>query len=147
MQEKIFQMKKIKCYSELKNFKTYDERFKYLQIGGRIGIESFGYDRYLNQAFYRCPDWKDIRNQVIIRDNGCDLGLDGYPISGRVIIHHMNVITIDDVLNYNSDIFNPEYLICVSHQTHNAIHYGDETYPDKFKVIERRPNDTIPWKS
>lgn len=139
-------MRTTKCYSELQNLKTYDERFRYLQIGGHIGIESFGYDRYLNQAFYKSPDWKRIRDKVIIRDNGCDLSMEGYPIQGRVIIHHMNAITIDDVLDLNPNIFNPEYLICVSHQTHNALHYGDETYPDRFKVIERRPNDTIPWK-
>lgn len=139
-------MKKLKSYSELKELKTYEQRFKYLQIGGRIGIETFGYDRYLNQMFYNLPNWKKVRDQVIIRDNGCDLGLEGYSISGKVIIHHINPITIDDVLEGNPEIFDPEYLVCVSHATHNAIHYGDETYPRKFEVIERRPNDTVPWK-
>lgn len=139
-------MKKLKSYSELRELKTYEQRFKYLQIGGRIGIETFGYDRYLNQMFYNLPNWKKVRDQVIIRDNGCDLGLEGYSIPGKVIIHHINPITIDDVLEGNPEIFDPEYLVCVSHATHNAIHYGDETYPHKFEVIERRPNDTVPWK-
>lgn len=139
-------MKKIKTYSELSKLKTYEERFKYLQIGGRIGIETFGYDRYLNQVFYNSPQWKKVRDQVIIRDNGCDLGLEGYTIPGKVIIHHINAITVDDVLEANPEIFDPEYLICVSHATHNALHYGDDTYPLKFQVTERKPNDTVPWK-
>lgn len=139
-------MKKNKSYSELSQLKTYEERFKYLQIGGRVGIETFGYDRYLNQVFYNSPEWKKVRDQIIIRDNGCDLGLEGYPIQGKVIIHHINSINIDDVLEVNPDIFDPEYLVCVSHLTHSALHYGDDTYPDRFKVVERKPNDTIPWR-
>ena len=139
-------MKKNKTYSELSKLRTYEERFKYLQIGGRIGIETFGYDRYLNQVFYNSPQWKKVRDQVIIRDNGCDLGLDGYSIPGKVIIHHINAISVDDVLEGNPEIFDPEYLICVSHATHNALHYGDESYPLKFQVTERKLNDTVPWK-
>lgn len=139
-------MRHDKTYSELLRLKTFDERFKYLMLKGRIGIETFGYDRYLNQMLYTSPAWKKVRQQIIIRDNGCDLGLDEYPISGKPIIHHINPISIDDVLEQNSDIFNPEYLVCVSHETHNALHYGYESYPDSLKVIERRPNDTIPWR-
>lgn len=139
-------MTRDRTYTELLRLQTFDERFKYLMLKGRVGIETFGYDRYLNQALYRSPDWKRVRDQIIIRDNGCDLGLEDYPISGNVLIHHMNPITIDDVLNSDSDIFNPEYLICVSHKTHNALHYGYEEYPDSLKLTERKPNDTIPWR-
>lgn len=139
-------MTRDRTYSELIKLHTFDERFNYLMLKGRVGIETFGYDRYLNQALYRSPDWKRVRDQIIIRDNGCDLGLEDYPISGNVLIHHINPITIDDVLNSNSDIFNPEYLICVSHKTHNALHYGYEEYPDSLKLTERKPNDTIPWR-
>lgn len=139
-------MKKNKTIDELFKCKTFEERFKYLEIGGHIGIESFGFDRYLNQTFYKSNEWKRARDKVIIRDNGMDLGVDGYPINGRIIIHHINPITIEDVLSRNPDIFNLDYLICCSHQTHNALHYGNEAYLDKFKVIERKPNDTIPWR-
>ena len=139
-------MRHNKCYSDLIKFKTFEERFKYLEMGGHIGIESFGYDRYLNQAFYKSPDWRKLRNQIILRDGGMDLGVDGYPLNGRVIIHHINPISVDDVLEFNPDIFNPEYLISCSHQTHNALHYGNEDYLNRFKIIERRPNDTIPWR-
>lgn len=135
-----------KTYSELITFETYEKRFDYLLMHGRIGIETFGYDRYLNQMFYRSPAWKKVRDQIIVRDNGMDLGLDGYPIYGPVVIHHINPITIDDVLNDSSDIFNPEYLICVSKRTHNAIHYGDSTYKETVNLTERTPNDTIPWR-
>lgn len=139
-------MKKIKSYSELIKLKTFEERFKYLEIGGRIGIETFGYDRYLNQVFYKSPEWRRIRDQIIVRDNGNDLGVEGYLIRGNPIIHHINPITIDDVLDRNSDIFNPEYLISCSLQTHNAVHYGNEEYLNRFGVAERKPNDTIPWR-
>lgn len=139
-------MNKIKTYSELMTFRTFEERFKYLEIGGHIGIESFGFNRYLNQNFYRSQEWQQLRDRIILRDNGCDLGIDGYPISGKIIIHHINPITIDDVLDRNADIFSPEYLICVSHATHNAIHYGNDSYASRYSVIERRPNDTTPWR-
>lgn len=139
-------MKKIKTYSELITFKTFEERFKYLEIGGRIGIESFGFNRYLNQNFYHSYEWLKVRDQVIIRDNGCDLGTEGYPVNGKIVIHHINPITIEDVLDRNPDIFNLDYLISCSFQTHNAIHYGDEGYLNRFCVIERKPNDTIPWR-
>ena len=140
-------MRKTKSYSELIKLKTFDERFKYLEIGGRIGIETFGYDRYLNQVFYKSPEWRRVRDQIIVRDNGNDLGVDGYLIKGNPVIHHINPITIDDVLDRNPDIFNPEYLISCSLQTHNAVHYGNEEYLNRFGIVERRPNDTIPWRS
>lgn len=139
-------MNKIKSYSELIKLKTFEERFKYLEIGGHIGIESFGFNRYLNQSFYHSQEWLKIRDFVIIRDNGCDLGVEGYPVGSRIMIHHINPITIEDVLERNRDIFDPEFLISCSHKTHNAIHYGDEGYLLRYQVIERKPNDTIPWR-
>lgn len=139
-------MNKIKSYSELKQLSSFVERFKYLEMRGRIGIESFGFDRYLNQTFYKSNEWKKIRDKVILRDNGMDLGVEGYPINGRIIIHHINLITVEDVLNRNPDIFNLDYLICCSHQTHNAIHYGNDDYVNRYKVVERKSNDTIPWR-
>lgn len=139
-------MRHDRTFTELSKLKTFDERFRYLMLSGKIGIETFGYDRYLNQVLYRSPQWKTLRDKIIIRDNGSDLGLEDYPIDGKVIIHHMNPITIDDVLDSSSDIFNPEYLICVSHKTHNALHYGYKDYPESLTIIERKPNDTIPWR-
>ena len=134
-----------RTYTELSRLTTFEERFNYLLLKGRVGIETFGYDRYLNQILYTSPDWKHLRDKIIIRDNGQDLGLDGYPIYGRVLVHHINPITIDDVLNYSPDVFNPEYLICVSHKTHNAIHYGSyDLVADNIAV--RAPNDTCPWR-
>lgn len=139
-------MRHDRTYSELIKFPTFEERYNYLKLFGHIGIETFGYDRYLNQILYTCPEWKKLRDQIILRDNGSDLGLEDYPIYGKVIIHHINPITIDDVLDYSPDVFNPEYLICTSHKTHNAIHYGVDSYSRSFQVVERRPNDTIPWR-
>lgn len=139
-------MIKTKNYSDLIKLTTFEDRFKYLEIGGHIGIESFGFDRYLNQVFYRSPEWLRVRDEIILRDNGCDLGMEGYFVNGRIIIHHMNPISVEDVTNRNKDIFDPEFLICCSHQTHNAIHYGNEEYLRKFQLIERKPNDTIPWR-
>lgn len=140
-------MRHDKTYTELSKLKTFEERFDYLMLSGRVGIETFGYDRYLNQILYSSQRWKSLRDKIIIRDNGSDLGIEGYQIYGRVIIHHINPLTIDDVLEESPDVFNPEYLICTSHKTHNAIHYGDENYKRSLQVIERRPNDTIPWRS
>lgn len=133
----------MKTYSELKSLKTYDERLRYLQTYSRIGEETFGHDRYINQEFYTSDLWKGIRNKIILRDEGCDLGLNGYDILDRVIIHHLNPITIDDILNLTPQAIDPEYLVCVSLDTHNAIHYGSTVAPS---FIERRPNDTCPWK-
>ena len=137
--------KTIRTYSELIRLPTFEDRFRYLELHGEVGRDTFGADRYFNQKFYRSPEWKRIRNQVIVRDQGCDLGIKGRDILGKVIIHHMNPFTIDDMTCDDAmDLLNPEYLICVSHATHNAIHYGDESFlPEVF--IERRPNDTCPW--
>ena len=135
----------IRTYSELIQLPTFEERFNYLRLDGVVGKDTFGFDRYLNQQFYRSSEWKRIRNQVIVRDNGCDLGTDDYEIHGRILIHHMNPISIEDLQHMSGLLMNPEYLICVSHRTHNAIHYGDErlivTAP-----IERTQNDTCPWR-
>ena len=139
-------MVKIRTYTELSTLQTFDERFDYLKLNSKIGIATFGYDRYLNQILYTSPDWKKLRDEIIIRDNGNDLALEGYPIYGKAVIHHINPITLDDVLDHSPDVFNPEYLICVSHKTHNAIHYGNDDYKRTMNVVERRPNDTIPWR-
>ena len=138
-------MRIIRSYSELRRITTFKERYKYLQLGGIVGKDTFGFDRYLNQIFYRSQKWRSIRDQVIIRDNGCDLGVEGYDIYGRILIHHMNPITLEDIEKESDFLLNPEYLICTTHNTHNAIHYGDEklliTAP-----IERTKNDTCPWR-
>lgn len=138
-------MTMIRTYTELSSLKTFEERFRYLTLKGNVGVDTFGYDRYLNQVFYRSKEWKRIRDKVILRDMGCDLGIEGYEIRDKIIIHHMNPITIKDLDERNPDIFNPEYLIVTSHKTHNAIHYGaDLEVP--FLFAERSPNDTCPWK-
>ena len=138
-------MKIIRSYSELRRITTFEERYKYLQLGGIVGKDTFGFDRYLNQIFYRSQKWRSIRDQVIIRDNGCDLGVEGCDIYGRILIHHMNPITLEDIERESDFLLNPEYLICTTHNTHNAIHYGEEklliTAP-----IERTKNDTCPWR-
>lgn len=136
---------KIKCYSELRQLSTFEERYNYLRLRGSVGQDTFGFDRVFNQMFYRSKEWKSVRNKVIIRDLGCDLGIEGYEIHERIIIHHMNPITLDDI-RFNADfLLNPEYLITTVHSTHNAIHYGDEGLLSKAP-IERRRNDTCPWK-
>ena len=137
--------KKFLTYSELSRLQTFEERFEYAKLGGVIGESTFGFDRYLNQALYRSPEWRRLRNQIIIRDNGCDLGVDGMSIGKYIIVHHLNPLTIEDLDERNEDIFNPEYLVCVSRNTHNAIHFGDEGLLPKGP-IERCPNDTCPWK-
>lgn len=134
-----------KTYSELIKIPTFEERYRYLRIPGNVGIETFGFERYLNQAFYKSEEWLKVRREVILRDEGCDLSDPTHPINGRIIIHHLNPITEDDIKYHNEDIINPEYLVCVSHKTHNAIHYGSEDMLDTG-FVERRPNDTAPWK-
>lgn len=136
---------KTKSYSELIRLPTFLERYRYLKIGGRIGEDTFGYDRYLNQTLYRSVEWKRFRREIIVRDEGCDLGCEGYEIYRNILVHHINPITIDDVLNRDLKIFDPENVICVSHNTHNAIHYGGENLLITEPVI-RKPNDTCPWK-
>ena len=136
----------IRTYSELNILPTFKERFEYLKLDGQVGVDTFGRDRYYNQIFYqRDIEWRQARRQVIIRDLGCDLGLEGYEIHKGIIIHHMNPITIEDILNRNPDIFNPEYLICTSQKTHNAIHYGDSSLLFQAPV-ERTKNDMCPWR-
>lgn len=136
----------MKTYRELIRFETFDERLEYLMLDGRIGVETFGYDRYINQNFYRSAEWKKIRDQIIVRDNGCDLGLEGYSIKGRILIHHMNPISLNDIINNTDILLNPDYMICVSHLTHNAIHYGNSNILKNSLPIERTPNDMIPWR-
>lgn len=136
----------MRTYSELVALPTFEERFRYLQLSGSVGAETFGFERYLNQRFYSSIEWKRVRDTVILRDNGCDLGVQDRIIGGKVIIHHMNPVTRDDILSQSDLILNPEYLICVSPTTHNAIHYGDEDLLIPSNVVERRPGDTCPWK-
>ena len=136
----------IKRYSELITLPTFEERYRYLRLTGQVGKETFGYDRYLNQILYqRDPRWRSVRDRVILRDNGCDLGVEGYSIYGKIIVHHMNPITVDDIEKESDFLFNPEYLICTTHMTHNAIHYGDENLLVKAPIV-RTPFDTCPWK-
>lgn len=135
----------LRTYLELVKMETFEERYRYLRLSGSVGKETFGFDRYINQLFYKDPEWLSARDIVIVRDNGCDLGMDGYKIYGKIIVHHMNPITMDDILNRNPDIFNPEFLITTTHNTHNAIHYGDESLLITAP-IERTKNDTCPWK-
>lgn len=144
MQGKVNQMS-IKTYSELIALPTYEERFNYLKLEGVVGEMTFGFDRYLNQKLYTSQEWKTVRNQVIVRDNGCDLACEGYEIYGKILIHHINPITVEDVINRNPIIFDLENLISTTHNTHNAIHYGDENLLIKGP-IERTKNDTIPWR-
>ena len=133
------------CYTELKRLKTFEERYEYLRIGGIIGESTFGFERFLNQALYRSQRWRNLRNQIIIRDNGCDLGVEGYDIFDKIIVHHMNPIAKEQLEDPDESIFDPEFLICVSQRTHNAIHYGDASLLPK-EYIPRRPNDMCPWK-
>lgn len=143
--DKVIQTMSIRTYSELITIPTFEERFKYLQLKGSVGKDTFGYDRYLNQLFYQTIEWKRLRRDLIIRDCGCDLGVEGYEIHGRIIIHHMNPITKEDLLDRTDYLMNPEYLICTTHSTHNAIHYGDESLLVTAPIV-RSKNDTCPWK-
>lgn len=135
----------IKTYSELIALPTFEERYEYLRLNGRVGEDTFGFDRYLNQNFYRSAEWRRIRDRVIVRDNGCDLAIDDRIIYGKILIHHMNPITDKDLFNLSDILLDPEYLICVSHNTHNAIHYGDGERLAKDPIV-RTKNDTCPWK-
>lgn len=135
----------MRTYSELTKIQTYNERFKYLRLSSLVGKETFGYDRYLNQVFYRSKEWKDIRRYVIIRDMGCDLGIKDREIQGKIYIHHMEPISKDDLIHRIGFILNPEFLICCSFETHNAIHYGS-LFSTSADLIDREPNDTCPWK-
>ena len=136
----------IRTYSELIKMATFEERFNYLALNGRVGKDTFGYDRYLNQMLYKNVKWRRLRDNIIIRDNACDLALPGYEIFGKLFIHHMNPLTKEDIENDSEYLWNPEYLVCVSFETHNAIHYGNKNYLEKYTIIERRPGDTVLWK-
>lgn len=136
----------VRSYSELIQLHSFEERFRYLKLSGAVANETFGFDRYLNQQFYRSPEWKRVRQQVIIRDMGCDLGCPDRPIRGNIFVHHINPMSVDDIENHPEDLLNPEYLICVSLDTHNALHYGDESILDANTIVERRPGDTTPWR-
>lgn len=135
----------IRTYSKLITFPTFEERYEYLRLGGKIGEETFGFDRYLNQTFYKTKEWLSIRDKVIIRDNGCDLAMEDREIYSRILVHHMNPITKDDVLKRSKYLLDPEYLICTTKNTHDAIHYGDKSLL-LVSPIERRKNDTCPWR-
>ena len=135
----------IRTYNELMLLPTFEERFEYLKLSGRVGEETFGFDRWLNQKFYRSAEWKHLRDQVIIRDNGCDLGVEGRDIYGKILIHHMNPISKKDILERTDLLLNPMYLISVTKQTHDAIHYSDDSILMKDPIVRRR-NDTCPWR-
>ena len=135
----------IRTYSELITLPTFKERYEYLRLGGRVGEDTFGFDRYLNQTFYKSEEWRSIRDHIITRDNGCDLGMEGHEIFGRILIHHMNPIRKEDIINRSDILLNPEYLICTIKNTHDAIHYGDESLL-VIAPVERRKNDTCPWR-
>ena len=136
----------IRTYTELSKLKTFEERFAYLQLNGQVGETTFGFDRFVNQAFYRSPQWKMLRAKIIVRDNGCDLGIEDRPIFRKPLIHHMNPINLKDILDQTEYLLNPDYLITVSHDTHNAIHYGDESLLIPSEPVVRQPYDTCPWR-
>ena len=135
----------IRCYSDLIQLNSFLDRYNYLKLKGQVGIDTFGLDRYLNQNLYRSSKWRRTRDKVLLRDNAYDLGFEDYQIFDKVIVHHMNPLTLEDIENDVDEIYDPEYLICCSFNTHNAIHYGDERLLPKLPV-ERRPGDTCPWK-
>lgn len=135
----------IRTYSELITIPTFEERYNYLKLNGIVGKETFGYDRYLNQLLYRSSDWRSFRDRIIIRDNGCDLACKGFELQSRIIIHHIDPITVEDILNKHPKVFDPENVVSTSHNTHLAIHYGDKNLIS-ITPINRHKNDTCPWK-
>lgn len=135
----------VRTYSELIKIPSFLERFRYLKLNGSVGVDTFGFDRYLNQTFYRSYEWKRLRNDIIVRDMGCDLGLEGYDIFDKILVHHMNPIGPDDIIHRSDYLLDPEFLICTSKLTHDAIHYGDEQILYQDPVI-RTPGDTCPWR-
>jgi hypothetical protein len=133
-----------RSYQELRRIDGFEERFRYLSIKGEVGVSTFGYDRWLNQRFYTSREWRQLRDHVIVRDNGCDLGIDGYEIHDKILVHHMNPVIVDDIVAGEDSILNPDFLITTTHRTHNAIHYGDERLlPRKF--VPRERGDTRLW--
>lgn len=135
-----------KSYSELITIPDFHERFEYLKLDGVVGMATFGSQRYMNQILYSSSEWKSLRRQIIIRDEGCDLGIPGCEINGKILIHHIEPITIDDVRNHARCVYDPDNLICVSFDTHNALHYGDEKQASRYVITIRRPNDTCLWR-
>lgn len=133
-----------KSYRGVRQLRTFKERFEYLSLRGSVGESTFGFDRYVNQRFYRSREWRDLRSHIIVRDDGCDLGVPGYEITGRMLIHHINPITMDHIKHSSELLLDPDNLITVTHDTHNAIHYGDESLLEK-PLVERRPGDTKLW--
>lgn len=136
---------KTRCYTELRQLPTFEERFEYLKLGGQVGNDTFGFDRWINQRFYKSPEWKRVRRDIIIRDEGRDLGVEGYELQNGIYVHHMNPMIPKDIVDAADWILNSEYLICVSFNTHQAIHFGDGSLLPKLPM-ERKPNDTCPWK-
>lgn len=136
----------IRTYSELRRLQTFEERYSYLALKGSVGNATFGFDRWLNQQFYTSRDWRRVRRDVISRDLGCDLAVDGYEIHSKLVVHHMNPLAIEDLVHGEEAALDPEFLITTTHQTHNAIHYGDAKQLSR-PLTERRPGDTIPWKA
>lgn len=134
----------LRCYTEVAMLPTFIERYRYLKLEGVVGQSSFGFDRHINQMLYTSQAWRRVRDEVIIRDNGCDLGVPGYGINSKIIVHHMNPITVDDILNNKTHVLDTEFLICVTMATHNAIHYGDDNQLPK-EYVARAPGDTTPW--
>jgi hypothetical protein len=133
-----------RSYSELRRLDTLEDRFKYLELGGQVGRSTFGFDRYLNQQFYTSREWRQVRDHIIVRDNGCDLGVEGYDIHSRLYIHHLNPLTVGEIQNADDSLLDPENLIVTCHQTHNAIHYGDERLLPR-PLVDRQPGDTKLW--
>ena len=140
-------MNKLRCYSDLIQYSTFEDRLHYLELHGIVGEDTFGFDRYINQKFYKSPEWRRVRDLVIVRDNGCDLGVKGYDIGDRIIVHHMNPLTLDDISNSSDFLLNPEYLICVSKETHDIIHYGfsSDRYSKSKEPVDRKPGDAKLW--
>ena len=136
----------MRTYSELIKLPTFEERFEYLKLDGKVGDDTFGFDRYFNQVMYHSPEWKEVRRLVIIRDEGCDLAIPDRKIFGKIIVHHINPISLKDIEEHNPDIFNPEFLITTTKLTHDAIHYGDANLLVESKPKQREPNDTCPWR-
>lgn len=139
-------MMSLRTYSELVKINSFEERYRYLKLNGAVGEDTFGFDRYINQVFYHSPEWKRLRREIILRDNSCDLAFDGYEIFGKIYVHHMNPVTLRDIAQRKDELLNPEYLVCVSHETHNAIHYGDDSRILTVDPIVRSPHDTSPWR-
>lgn len=140
----MMSMSKIRTYRELRRLETFEERYQYLKLVGQVGSSTFGFDRWINQRFYKSSEWFSARNEVIIRDNGCDLGVEGYEIASGLLVHHMNPLMVEDLTEDNRDIYNLDYLITTSLQTHNAIHYGDESLLPRGPIM-RKPGDTKLW--